>query len=167
MVFLSSVLLGWEVFHQEIFTEKVFHWSILRVFLRSFPIGFGGFSPISELFFSAPHGAKKSSALTVFRFYSSVSHWVRRFFYRQISALPQRTPPGLGGWVPSFGFPPRFLIEFRRFFINWSLSIFLCSFHLRFGGFSSISEARVFLLIEKFFLTAYQRILLSTTQATA
>ena len=34
----------------------------LLSFLRSFPLGFGGFLPISELFFSVLHGARKLSA---------------------------------------------------------------------------------------------------------
>ena len=139
---------------------------VLWVFLRNFPMGFGGFSPISELSFSAPYGAKTSIAPTVFRFSSLVSHWVRRFFYQHISALPRRTPRSQEIKFYLLVFLLVFLSNLGGFSLI-DLSVFLHSFSLRFGGFLSIPEARVFLLIERFFSTANQRTLLSTTQATA
>ncbi len=77
--------------------------------------------------------------------------------------FPPQFPTGLGGFSPMHGslssssaFPPGlgsrahlsvFLLSshwVRTFFIDRSLSVFLRSFLLRFGGFSSISEVRVF-----------------------
>jgi len=71
------------------------------VFLHRFPlVGFGGFSPIAKLFFSAPHGARKLSAPTILQFSSTSPTRVRRFFIDQLSVFLCSSPRGFGGFSP-------------------------------------------------------------------
>ena len=54
---------------------------VLRIFLRSFLIGFRDFSPSSKLFLSAPRKARRLSTATVFGYPHRFLIKFRRFFH--------------------------------------------------------------------------------------